>query len=116
MRAKVLGIPIAAILATLVLAVPAFATALTYYDGYLNSAGSPYFGPRHTLTEVSVRTLSNFPASACTTAYETDGTRVFDPVCAYGYNGLATHVLCGCALRTPAVSSGGSYLRAQENY
>lgn len=112
-RAKLAKLTVIAAFATIAFAASALATTLYYYAGYLNGL---YLGPRHSLTESSVRVLSNFPASACTTAYNTDGSRAGTPYCAAGYNSLAAHPYCGCRLRYPAVSSGGSNLRARLAY
>ncbi len=106
------------VLALLALAGTAFAGSVVYADGYYD--GGPWTGPRHTITETSARVLSassgTFKATACTTAYNMDGTRAGTPYCAYNYDSLAVHGYCGCAMRIPAFSTNGIFVRARVNY
>lgn len=121
MRARFAKLTAIVVFATLVLAAPALAYSLVYYDGYA-LRGDLLLGPRHSLTESSLRVLDSY-SSSCTGAYDLEGTRVGTPYCTSGLNSVAAHPYCGCQLRYPAAQVvavpdwySGGYLRARENY
>ena len=111
MRFKRMRWLVVAVPATLAFTGVAFAASNVYFEG--NASGGPFLGPRHSLTETSVRVLDN--SGACTTAYELNGQRAGTPSCVSGVNGLAAHPYNG-TLRNPAFSESGGSVRARENY
>jgi hypothetical protein len=107
------------IVATLAFAVPALAADVIYYNGFLTD-GTAVSGPRHSLTNNSVRKLGRSSTAAC--VQTTDANRNLDSEarCTSVQNGVASHAFCGCKLRYPIVftgsGGGGTDLRARLEY
>ncbi len=95
----------------LVTAGAALAADSVYFEGSTSTDG--VFGPRHSLTKNSARSLDG--SWICVSAANVDGSWAGSPNCD---NDLAVHTYCGCSLRFPWAGSAFSWsaLRARLYY
>ena len=102
-----------AVAATLCFAAVAVAYTLVYYEGWTTST----LGPRHSITETSVRDLYGY--MACTSAKNLDYTQAGTAYCVSGYNLVTAHAYNG-SLRYPWCGTpqgyGSGYMRCREDY
>lgn len=102
-----------AVVASLCLTAVAAAYTLVYFEGWTTST----LGPKHSITETSVRDLYGY--IACTSAKNLDYTQAGTAYCTSGYNTVTAHPYNG-SMRygwcgTPQGYTSG-YMRCREDY